>query len=91
VIGNTVMDVQFKQRVSELGLNSGMSLTIKILLTKNDITYNLVKPFWLVVRVVVLVWRVEVDFGIVFSSQIKSRRVKDVFRLRLRDFMGVMQ
>lgn len=31
------------------------------------------------------------DFGMVFSSQIKSRRVRDVFRLRLRDFMGVMR
>ena len=31
------------------------------------------------------------DFGMVFSSQIKSRRVSDVFRLRLRDFMGVMR
>jgi hypothetical protein len=36
------------------------------MLIRNDIKYNLIKPFWLVVRVVMFVWRVEVDFGMVF-------------------------
>ena len=36
------------------------------MLIRNDIKYNLIKPFWLVVKVVMFVWRVEVDFGMVF-------------------------
>lgn len=31
------------------------------MLIRNDIKYNLIKPFWLVVKVVMFVWRVEVE------------------------------
>lgn len=64
---------------------------IKIMLTRNDIKYSLIRPFWLVVRVVMLVWMVEVDFGINFSSQIKSNKVRDVLRLVLSDFIGMIR
>lgn len=37
------------------------------------------------------VWMVEVDFGINFSNQIKSSKVRDVFRLILSDMLGVMR
>lgn len=66
-------------------------IMIKIMLTRNDIKYNLIRPFWLVVRVVMLVWMVEVDFGISFSSQIKSNKVRDVLRLVLSDFIGIIR
>lgn len=61
------------------------------MLTKKDIKYNLISPFWLVNILVKLVWIVEVDFGINFSSQIKSMRFKDLFKLWLRDFMGIIR
>lgn len=66
-------------------------IMIKIMLTRNDIKYSLIRPFWLVVRVVMLVWMVEVDFGINFSSQIKSNKVRDVLRLVLSDFIGMIR
>lgn len=66
-------------------------IIIKIMLTRNDIKYSLIRPFWLVVRVVMLVWMVEVDFGINFSSQIKSNKVRDVLRLVLSDFIGIIR
>lgn len=66
-------------------------IMIKIMLTRNDIKYSLIRPFWLVVRVVMLVWMVEVDFGIKFSSQIKSNKVRDVLRLVLSDFIGMIR
>lgn len=37
------------------------------------------------------VWMVEVDFGINFSNQIKSSKVRDVFRLILSDMLGVIR
>lgn len=45
-------------------------------------------PFWLVTILDELVCIIEVDFGIVFSNQIRSRRLRDVLKLRLREFVG---
>lgn len=63
-------------------------IIIRIILSKNDMKYNLINPFWLVNSVVMWVWMAEVDFGINFSIQTKSKRVKDVFRLIFRDLIG---
>lgn len=36
-------------------------------------------------------WMVDVDFGIDFSNQTRSSKVRDVFRLVLSDSMGIMR
>lgn len=35
--------------------------------------YSLIRPFWLEIRVEDFIWKYEMDFGRMFSSQIVSR------------------
>lgn len=44
---------------------------------RKDRKYNLTSPFWLAIILDRWVWVIEVDFGIAFSSQIRSRRFRD--------------
>lgn len=44
---------------------------------RKDRKYNLISPFWLAIILDSWVWVIEVDFGIVFSSQTRSSRFKD--------------
>lgn len=67
-----------------------MSIIIgmQISVTRNERKYNFTIPFWLVRMEEVVVWMVEVDFGINFSNQIRSSMVRAVLRLVLSVFMG---
>lgn len=53
-------------------------IKISEIVIRKDRKYNLTSPFWLVIILDRWVWVIEVDFGIVFSSQIRSRRFKDI-------------
>lgn len=55
---------------------------------KNERKYNFTIPFWLLRVEEVSVWMVEVTFGMDFSSQIRSSRVKAVLKLVLSVFRG---
>lgn len=67
-----------------------MSIIIgmQISVTRNERKYNFTIPFWLVRMEEVVVWMVEVDFGINFSNQIRSSMVRAVLRLVLSVFRG---
>lgn len=59
--------------------------------SKNDIKYSFTSPFWLVSSFDILECIVEVDFGIDFSSQYRSRRLSDVLKLRLSVLFGIIR
>lgn len=65
-----------------------MSIGMQISVTKNERKYNFTIPFWLLRVEEVSVWMVEVTFGMDFSSQIRSSRVKAVLKLVLSVFRG---
>lgn len=55
---------------------------------RNERKYSLTIPFWLLRVEEVVMCSVEIIFGIAFSSQIRSSRVRAVLKLMLSDFMG---
>ena len=52
-------------------------IKISEIVMRNDRKYSLISPFWLDIILDSWVWVIEVDFVIVFSSQIRSSRFKD--------------
>lgn len=52
-------------------------IKISEIVMRNDRKYSLISPVWLDIILDSWVWVIEVDFGIVFSSQIRSSRFKD--------------
>lgn len=52
-------------------------IKISEIVMRNDRKYSLISPFWLDIILDSWVWVIEVDFGIVLSSQIRSSRFKD--------------
>lgn len=65
-----------------------MIIGMQISVTRNERKYSFTIPFWLLRTEAVVVWIVEVAFGMAFSSQIRSNMVRAVLKLVLRVFSG---
>lgn len=53
-------------------------IKISEIVMRKDRKYSLISPFWLAIILDRWVWVIEVDFGTAFSSQIRSRRFRDI-------------
>lgn len=62
----------------------GMSKSV----IRNERKYSLTRPFWLLRVEEVIICIVEVIFGMAFSSQVRSRRVRAVLKLVFSVFEG---
>lgn len=60
----------------------------RIIVTAKDRKYSLIEPFWLDVIKEAFMWKCEIDFGIIFSSQIRSRIRDASFWLVVSDQRG---
>lgn len=55
---------------------------------RNDRKYNLMRPFWLARFFEAVICKVEVVWGIAFSSQVRSNSRSDVLKLFVNIFSG---
>lgn len=62
---------------------------LRVSVNMNDIKYSLIRPFWLEMIIDDFIWKWEMDFGRIFSSQIISRSVDADFWLISRFVLGI--
>lgn len=62
---------------------------LRVKVSMNDMKYSLIKPFWLEMVIDDFIWKWEMDFGKIFSSQIISSNVDADFWLISRFVLGI--
>lgn len=66
-------------------------IRLNVNVIRKDRKYSLTWPFWLEISVEVFIWKEEIDFGRIFSSQIRSSSIDATFWLTSKLMSGCIR